>query len=456
MMVDPRRVRECNTFSVGEGPVLYFMRRDQRVEHNWALLYAQEKALERKVPLIVLFNLEIIPERSNLRQYDFLLTGLEEVEQDLKEINIPFFLTIGKSGDTVPAFIKEHGVSELVMDFNPLHYALARRDAVLKHIAIHAVEVDARNIIPCWHASDKEEFAAYTFRPKVHRKLTEFLTKIPAVKNHPYLHKKKPTKIAWDTLQTSLPIDRTVAPAPYITPGSQAAKQQLKKFITSTIDSYDEVRNDPTQNGVSGLSPYLHFGHISAQHVAWVISNNTDIKKEAREAFLEELIVRRELADNYCLYNKNYDKVTGAHAWAQKTILEHKNDPREHVYTKDELEAGVTHDDLWNAMQNQMVTEGKMHGWCRMYWGKKILEWTPDVQTAIDIALYLNDKYELDGLDPNGVTGVMWSLCGVHDRAWNERPIFGKIRYMNYAGAKRKFDIKAYIARYGKNETLFT
>lgn len=456
MAVDARRVRECNVKLVGSGPVLYFMRRDQRVEHNWALLYAQEKALERNVPLIVLFNLEIIPERSNLRQYDFLFGGLKEVEKDLATLNIPFFLTVGTSGDSVPDFIKEHGVGELVMDFNPLRYALARRDAVLKKIAVHAVEVDARNIIPCWYATDKEEFAAYTFRPKVHRKLAEFLTKIPAVKNHPYPHKKKPTKIEWKALLASLSIDRAVVPAPYIASGSSAAQSRLKKFIADTIDSYDVVRNDPTKNGVSGLSPYLHFGQISAQHIAWLISNNTDIKKEAREAFLEELIVRRELADNYCLYNKNYDKVTGAHAWAQKTILEHKNDSREHVYTKDELEAGLTHDDLWNAMQNQMVTEGKMHGWCRMYWGKKILEWTPDVQTAIDIALYLNDKYELDGLDPNGVTGVMWSLCGVHDRAWNERPIFGKIRYMNYAGAKRKFDIKAYIAMYGKSETLFT
>lgn len=456
MKVDARRVRECNTKPVGDGPVMYFMRRDQRVEHNWALLYAQEKALERQVPLLVLFNLEIIPERGNLRQYDFLFGGLKEVEQNLATLNIPFFLTIGKSGDTVPDFIKEHGVGELVMDFNPLHYALKRRDAVLKKISIYAVEVDARNIIPCWYATDKEEFAAYTFRPKVHRALTEFLTKIPAVKEHPYPHKKKTVKIDWDTLLASLPIDRTVLPAPYIISGSKAAQLQLKQFIAHTIESYDVARNDPTKNGVSGLSPYLHFGQISAQHVALVISNNTDIKKEAREAFLEELIVRRELADNYCLHNKNYDKVTGAHAWAQKTILEHKSDPREHVYTKHELETGLTHDNLWNAMQNQMVIEGKMHGWCRMYWGKKILEWTPDVQTAIDIALYLNDKYELDGLDPNGITGVMWSLCGVHDRAWNERPIFGKIRYMNYAGAKRKFDIKAYIAKYGKTKTLFS
>jgi deoxyribodipyrimidine photo-lyase len=178
-------------------------------------------------------------------------------------------------------------------------------------------------------------------------------------------------------------------------------------------------------------------------------------KGNAKEAFLEELIVRRELAENFCFYNKNYDKVLGAHAWAQKSIAEHAKDTRTYVYTKKQLETAATHDDLWNAMQRQMMQEGKMHGWCRMYWAKKILEWTPDVQTAIDIALYLNDRYELDGNDPNGVVGVMWSICGVHDRAWNERDIFGKVRYMNYAGAKRKFDVKAYIARYGNEQTLF-
>lgn len=455
MGIDARRARMCNTKPAGSGPVLYFMRRDQRVENNWALLYAQERALERKVPLLVLFNLELIPERSNLRQYDFLFSGLKEVEQDLVALNIQFFLTVGMSGDTVSSFMREHGVGEIVMDFNPLHYALKRRDAVLKQIEVRAVEVDARNIIPCWYASDKEEFAAYTFRPKVHRKLSEFLTKFPVVKVHPYTNKKKPTKIDWEILLSTLPIDRAVLPSTNIFSGSKAAKLQLQQFVANTIESYDIVRNDPTQNGVSGLSPYLHFGQISAQHVAYSISNNADIKKEAREAFLEELIVRRELADNYCLYNKHYDRVQGAHAWAQKTIFEHQNDPREHIYTRDELEVGLTHDDLWNAMQNQMVQEGKMHGWCRMYWGKKILEWTPDVQTAIDVALYLNDKYELDGLDSNGITGVMWSLCGVHDRAWNERSIFGKIRYMNYAGAKRKFDIKAYIKQYGKEAALF-
>ncbi len=208
-------------------------------------------------------------------------------------------------------------------------------------------------------------------------------------------------------------------------------------------------------NYVSHLSPYLHFGHLSAQRVALHV-RAAAAPRDDKEAYLEELIVRRELADNFCHYNPKYDTVAGAHAWAQQTIAEHVGDAREYVYTRTQFEAGQTHDSLWNAAQLQMVTDGKMHGFMRMYWAKKILEWTPDVQTAITTALFLNDKYELDGNDPNGVVGVMWSVCGVHDRAWSNRPVFGKVRYMNHSGCKRKFDIKAYEAQHLPGAVLFS
>ena len=455
MKVDERRVRSLNTKLAGSGPVLYWMSRDQRVEDNWALLYAQKKALERKVPLMVIFNLFTIPARANLRQYDFMFKGLFEVENLLSTFGIPFFVLQGATDVSLTSFVKMHEVGEVIVDFSPLRYVRTRREAVAKSLPCRLTEVDAHNIIPCWQASPKEEFAAYTFRPKVHRAVTEYLTPFPKVVKHPHIFLSETSSIDWDNLLVGLALDSTVVPGA-IASGSKAAKVCLKEFITNRLDTYHEDRNDPTKNGVSGLSPYLHFGQLSAQRVALEVSKAYDTNKDARDAFLEELVVRRELADNYCFYNQNYDNVAGAHAWAQKTILEHKNDPREYVYNKEQLESGSTHNDLWNAMQSQMAQEGKMHGWCRMYWAKKILEWTPDVQTAIDIALYLNDKYELDGNDPNGYVGVMWSLCGVHDRAWNERNIFGKVRYMNYAGAKRKFAIKEYIERYGgKEKTLF-
>ncbi len=453
MKVDERRVRSLNDRAAGGGPVVYWMSRDQRVNDNWALLYAREKAIERKVPLCVIFNLLKIEGRGNTRQYRFMFNGLKEVEKALAQLNIPFFVLYGKSEEVITTFVKTHQVGEVVVDFNPLLYARQRREATAAALPIRLTEVDAHNIIPCWHASDKEEFAAYTFRPKVHRALPEFLTAFPKLESHPYKSEFKTKPIDWDECLSKLSLEE-ILNTNFIA-GETAAKKQLSTFISSRLDSYHETRNDPTQNGVSGLSPYLHFGQLSAQRVAYEANNAFEHNKDAREAFLEELIVRRELADNYCFYNKQYDQAAGAHAWAQKTMAEHKDDVREYLYTKEQFENAETHDDLWNAMQLQMVEEGKMHGWCRMYWAKKILEWTPDAQAAINIALYLNDKYELDGNDPNGVVGVMWSICGVHDRAWNERPIFGKIRYMNYAGAKRKFDIKAYIDRYGKKNTLF-
>lgn len=453
MAVDVRRVRSLNNRASTLGPVVYWMSRDQRVSDNWALLYAQEKAIERGVPLLVLFNLFRIKGRANTRQYRFMFAGLKKVEESLKSSNIPFVVLFGSPEEVISDFVKKHGVGEVVVDFSPLQYARIRREGVAKRIRCALTEVDAHNVIPCWCASDKEEFAAYTFRPKVHRLLSEFLTDFSRIKRHPHTGNIESKNTNWNEFLEKLSLEEI--PDTAFVSGEEAAKKQLQAFIDARLDTYHEERNDPTKHGVSGLSPYIHFGQISAQRVAYEVSKAYDTNKDAREAFLEELIVRRELADNYCFYNKNYDKVQGAHAWAQKTIEEHKNDVREYTYTQTEFEKSLTHDDLWNAMQTQMVTEGKMHGWCRMYWAKKILEWSPDVQTAIDIALYLNDKYELDGMDPNGVVGVMWSMCGVHDRAWNERHIFGKVRYMNYAGAKRKFDIKAYIERYGTKETLF-
>ena len=449
-MVDERRVRELNTAASGEGPVVYLMQRDQRVNDNWALLYAQEPALKNKVPLLVVFSLYKIPSRATVRIYDFMLAGLQEVEATLAKLQVPFVVLEGKAEDTIPSFIKKYEVGELVLDFNPLRRVQAQH-ARLAKMDTKVSEVDAHNIVPCWYASPKQEFAAYTFRPKINRLLSEFLTDIQTLKKHPYTKEVK-QKNNWKQLFDSLKIEIGTISARIA--GEKAAHSELKAFVETRLSTYHLDRNDPNKNGQSGLSPYLHFGQLSAQRVALEVKAAL-APKDAKDAFLEELIVRKELADNYCFYNKNYDKVEGAHAWAQKTIKEHKGDTREHIYTKQQFENGDTHDELWNAMQLQMVEEGKMHGWCRMYWAKKILEWTPDVQTAIDIALYLNDKYELDGGDPNGVSGVMWSICGVHDRAWNKRDIFGKIRYMNFAGAKRKFDFKAYIDRYGKSKTLF-
>jgi len=455
-MVDIRRTRSRNDRPVTTGPILYWMQRDQRVEDNWALLYAAEEARARGVGLYVVFNLVPVFGHTTLRHYDFMFTGLREVEARLTEAGIPFILTQGLPTETIPHIVSTLSIGEVVTDFNPLRFTDEWRGKVGQMLTVRLTEVDAHNIIPCWVASPKEEFAAYTFRPKVHRLLPEYLTEFPALPSGVGGDMQYATSVAWDGLLASIDTDRTVPPVTWLTPGARAAEQQLVDFCATRLAEYSMRRNDPNESALSNLSPYLHFGQIAAQRIALAV-RASGVGTDSRDAYLEELIVRRELTDNYCFYNRAYDQVAGAHAWAQTTIKKHASDVREYLYTRQQLEESKTHDALWNALQTQMVREGKMHGWGRMYWAKKILEWSPDAQTAIDTALYLNDKYELDGTDPNGIVGVMWSICGVHDRAWNERPIFGKIRYMNFAGAKRKFDVPQFIARYhDADETLFS
>lgn len=307
-------------------------------------------------------------------------------------------------------------------------------------------------MVPVWAASGKLEYSARTLRSKIHRLLPEYLVDFPDVSPVAPWSDAPPPVIDWDGI-----IDEVVREAGdvpeigWCEPGEAAAMEVLKGskegFLTSRLKSYESDRNDPVKpKGVSGLSPYLHFGQISAQRCALEARALRKIDPKSVDAFLEELIVRRELADNFCYYQPHYDSMQGAWEWARKTLLDHAADKREHIYTKEQLEKATTHDPLWNASQLEMVHHGKMHGFMRMYWAKKILEWTTGPEEALSIAIYLNDKYEIDGRDPNGYVGCMWSICGVHDQGWKERPVFGKIRYMNYAGCKRKFNVDMYIS----------
>jgi deoxyribodipyrimidine photo-lyase len=330
-----------------------------------------------------------------------------------------------------------------VKDFDPLRIKCQWTEEVIKKIRIPLFEVDAHNIIPCWIASPKQEFAAYTIRPKIKRALPDFLDEFPELKKHPVSWQGKITKTDWSGIQKTLRVDN-IPEVDWIRPGEKQALLMLKTFLGKKLPSYTVKRNDPAFDGQSNLSTYLHFGQLSAQRVALDVENAL-ADKASRDAFLEELIVRRELSDNFCFYNKDYDNFNGFPAWAKKTLNEHRRDKRIFLYTTEQFEHAQTHDELWNAAQMEMVKRGKMHGYMRMYWAKKILEWTESPEKAMEIAVYLNDRYELDGRDPNGYTGIAWSIGGVHDRAWNERPIFGKIRYMSYNGCKSKFDVKKYI-----------
>lgn len=432
------RLRQVNSCSVAKGPVVYWMSRDQRVSDNWALLYAQQQAIQRNEPLVVVFCLLNTFLGAGDRQYRFMLAGLRETAHSLKEKNIPFCILHGDPSEEIARFLSQIHAGIIVADFSPLTVARRWKKRVSDAVSIPFIEVDAHNIVPCWVASAKQEFGAYTIRPKLQAVLPDYLTDYPHVIPHPI------------TMTQTLTLNWQMLDAPTVDyswkPGEAAAQKALHYFLQFGLPHYDQKRNNPVQSGQSDLSVYLHFGQLSAQRIALEVRKVTG-HTAAKAAFLEELIIRRELSDNFCYYNDQYDTVAAFPDWAKKTLREHEQDPREYCYTLNKFAQAETHDDLWNAAQKQMVITGKMHGYMRMYWAKKILEWSRSPEQAVSFAITLNDRYELDGRDPNGYAGIAWAIGGVHDRAWPERPVFGKIRYMNYAGCKRKFNTAEYISQ---------
>jgi deoxyribodipyrimidine photo-lyase len=442
------RIRRLNTHvSEGPGPVLYWMSRDQRANDNWALIYAQKVALQKKVPLLVVFCLVSEFLGAAMRQYGFMIKGLQELEKCLRKKNIAFKLLLGSPQKELIRVISKYNIGIVVTDFDPLRIKKQWKEDVGKSVAIPLYEVDAHNIVPCWVASPKQEYGAYTIRPKIKHLLPLFLEEFPRIKSHPYSVVKGTGTNQWGRAIKTLKANAKITEVHWLAPGESAARRALKRFIEKKLGTYDETRNDPTLNGQSQLSPYLHFGHLSAHKAALAIQASP-LPRRVKESFLEELIIRRELSDNFCFYNSRYDTFDSFPQWAQKTLNQHRKDKRSYVYSLHAFEGAATHDPLWNAAQMEMVTKGKMHGYMRMYWGKKILEWTRSPEEALEYSIYLNDKYELDGRDPNGYAGIAWCIGGVHDRAWGARPIFGKIRYMSYSGCKSKFKVAEYIANH--------
>ncbi len=443
----PNRHRQLNKASYLHGPIIYWMTRDHRVEDHWGLHYAQTLAQQHSTYVQVVFCL-----RRNLEQYsgtarmlEFMIDGLKEVEKKLHSLNIPFTFLLGDPSLEIRQFIESTQAGAVIVDFSPLRINRHWNDQLAQTVPpIPVVEVDSHNIIPCWVASPKLEFAAYTFRPKVHKLLPHYLTEFPSLHQQEYA--KQLPKNNWIKIRQSIEVDESVSKVNWVKSGEKAGRTMLFDFIDTRLDHYSDLRNDPNQDAQSRLSPYLHFGQVSAQRVALEVQK-ADSSAKNKETFLEELIVRKELSDNYCYYNREYDSFKGLADWAQQTLTLHSNDSRADTYSLTEFEHAQTHEALWNAAQTEMVKTGKMHGYMRMYWAKKILEWTENPEQAMKYAIYLNDKYSLDGRDPNGYTGIAWSIGGVHDRAWFERPIFGKVRYMNANGAKRKFDVEQYISR---------
>lgn len=417
------------------------MRCEHRVQDNWALHYALQQADKNELPLLVLFNLSGATPNSSYRQKQFLFDSIPELQRSLKAFEIPFINSNAETPEELAEFITSVSPYMLVTDHSALKPQQQWLDLIKKNTNCSVAEIDGRNIVPVRLASDKQEYAARTIRPKIHRLLEQFLTPFPKLTQPKHIWKGD---MRSDPLLPPQSKKDSTSAVPNFKPGESAAAEMLNLFLTKKVHRYLH-RNDPTQDALSNLSPYLHFGMLSAQRAVLETLEHTQIPAEAKEVFLEELVVRRELADNFCFYNKNYDSTACFPKWAQETLAKHHSDPREYIYSLQELEQGETHDPLWNAAQWELLHFGKMHGYMRMYWAKKILEWTASPEDAMHHAIYLNDTYSLDGIDSNGYTGIAWSIGGVHDRPWRERAIFGTIRYMNYNGAKRKFNVEEYV-----------
>ena len=453
--IDLRRVRRLNQQEDQQGPVICWMSHDQRVRHNWALLYACQKANLLGQPLEVVFTLAPTFLGAPLRHYDFMFRGLREVESDLRIIGIAFTVLCGEPGETLPKYAASLNTGAIIADFSPLKLVRGWKQAAAPRLSCAFYEVDAHNIVPCWLASPKQEYAARTIRPKLNALRSEFLTDFPDLKVQ---HRActLPPPVEWNAMESRLKIEHSIKAVPGLEPGESAAEARLRNFVDGGLNRYADERNDPNSAAVSGLSPHLHFGQLSAQHAAFEAARS-NASEANREAFVEELFIRRELSENYCYYNDRYDSFDGIPEWAKATLMKHAGDKRDYICTLEQFERAQTHDPLWNAAQTQLLKTGVIHGYMRMYWAKKILEWSPGPAAAFDIAIILNDRYALDGRDPNSYTGVAWSIGGLHDRPWTERPVYGTIRYMNSNGCKRKFDVPRYIADMtGKSQvTLF-
>ena len=384
--VKPTRIRNLNTAEIasGGGGVTYWMGRDARVQDNWALLHAAELAAKHGLPLSVVYCMPPPsgPE-ATLRRYDFLLGGLAEVEAELGGLGVPFRLLRGAPADEVPAFAKRHGVRAIVTDFSPLRAPRGWKEAVAAALpATPLIEVDAHNVVPVWVASDKQEVGARTIRKKITERLPEYLTDFPPLPAAPAPHPSASLRaecakpVDWAAVDASLTVDRSVAEVDWCVPGAKAGLAATQEFCASRLRLFAEKRNDPNVHACSDLSPYTHFGQIAPQRAALLVKAHYSKHGEGVKSYLEEAIVRRELSDNFCFYEPNYDNLQGAAGWARDSLELHASDPREHVYSLEQLEASQTHEDIWNAAQTQLVRTGKMHGFMRMYWAKKILEWS--------------------------------------------------------------------------------
>ena len=431
--------------------VLYWMQQSQRAAFNHSLEYAARRANENGQSLIVGFGLTDRYPEANERHYAFMLEGLAEVAKGLQRRGIKFVVRRGEPDDVALSLAER--ASLVVCDRGYLRHQRQWRDRVAAEAGKRVVQIEGDVVVPVATASDKVEFAARTIRPKLQKLWPDLLgdlrptrlrissLPLPVTGN---VDVRQPDRVLRD-----LDIDRSVGRVVRFRGGTSEARKHLRRFLRSKLGGYHGARNDPAQPQCSNLSPYLHFGQISPVEVARKAEATVRASRADSEAYLEELIVRRELAVNFVHFHSEYDRFACVPDWARKTLAQHREDKRPASYTRAKLERAETDDEYWNAAMQEMRKTGYMHNYMRMYWGKKILEWSGTPQRAYATALYLNNKYFLDGRDPNSYANVGW-IFGLHDRPWQERRVFGTVRAMTASGLERKFDIARYV-RWAQN-----
>jgi len=455
LSLDPRITVRTYAAANPEGEcVVYWMQRAQRALDNPALDVAVELGNEMGKPVVAFLAPAPFYPHANLRHYRFLGSGIPDIEEGLSKRNVGFVLRTYPHHSLIK-FCEQVRPAIVIGDENPLREAEHWRLRAAQDLKVPLWTVDADVVVPS-RLLGKEHYAARTIRPRLQELLPQFLVPTKVVK----------ARIPWNpprTLQSlaaredftvGWSLDRSVSPVENWQGGTKRALRVLADFVKHGLRNYPKDRNHPELSGTSRLSPYLHFGHIGPLTIVHAVQA-ASAPAAAKHAFLEQVIVRRELSVNFVRYNSYYDSFECLEPWADRSFAQHSGDRRPIIYREEQLEQAETHDSLWNAAQKQMVLTGWMHSYVRMYWAKKILEWSPSVAEAYRRAVWLNDRYELDGRDPNGYAGIAWAIVGKHDRPWFERPVFGQIRYMSYASTSKKFDSRQYIQNVKQLEAIF-
>jgi deoxyribodipyrimidine photo-lyase len=424
---------------------------NRRVDSNHALLHAVKRANELGLPVLYYEALSCSYPSANDRLHTFILEGVPEQALRLRQLGIGycFYLRRRECDPNDVLYRLAEDAACVVSDDYPTFVAARHNASAPRRLAVLYEVVDSSCVVPM-SLLEKREYAAYTIRPKIRKLLPEYLRPCPSVEVAnkwelpvPPFHTPVTTS-AIPSLVAACEIDHSVRPSISFTGGRLAAERALQVFLDRNLRRYARERNEPSAHATSGLSPYLHFGQISSLEIALAARRHAEENDLIADEFLEELIVRRELSFNFTRHVESPVSLDNLPNWARQTLSQHAGDPREPSYRYEQFEQAETHDALWNACQAEMLLRGKIHGYYRMYWGKKVIEWSPTCQDALETMVRIHDSYALDGRDPNTYTGILWCF-GLHDRPWQTRPIFGSIRYMSYDGMKRKTDVDAYL-----------